>query len=1073
MTIHARLNLTPGIVAVLLAVAALSAGASDWQAIDSHPQPIWARPWVNLNGPWRFEFDPDDKGIAEQWFQKHAYSKQIEAPYPWQSALSGIGDVDYQGVAWYERDVAIPEDAGPRIFLVFGAVDWQATVWIDGAKAAEHEGGYTPFEIELTSLVKPGQTARVTLRAYDVTDRETPNGKQTGWYTRTGGIWQTVYLESRGRAHVRQAHITPDIDNEQAAFDLICEVPEPGAYELRVAVDGLRAPKPLVLEPYFDKAGPQPCSFSLPVPDPKLWTPDTPYLYNVTLRLGSKDSGFDEVHTYFGMRKIERGTYAGSKHEYILLNGKPIYLRGALHQSFNPEGIYTHPDDEFMRRDYEKAKEFGLNYIRIHIKIEEPRALYWADKLGVMLMCDIPNFQDFTPRAQQTWEDTMRGAVARDFNHPSIIAWCCFNETWGFRDGGYVRAEQEWVRDMYLLTKRLDPSRLVEDNSPCTYDHTETDINSWHFYIDRYDRARDHVAEVVASTYPGSEFNYADGWQQGTAPLMNSEYGGVGAGSGDRDISWVFLFLTNLLRKYDPICGYVYTELSDIEWEHNGFMNYDRSPKAYHYPAGITVADLQGAEFPVLDCPPYQRVSPGQRVSIPVLLSHWTERDGLRLRLFVDGTTVDGRAWDKWIAPIKRDVDAKPYAVTPQGSFDFEVPDARGLINVVAEVLDDGRRVAANYCVLDVRGACWTQPGQYAASFPVDQMSGYEFDIDGLSQCAGRGKVGGYSAGAIEYRLRLPEDLDAGDVAGCRLVVEAGARAGAERLDWPARRRPYDYPQTDGTQWPTDVTISLNGIPFEKVAIESDFADARGVLSHEAHFHHGSCGRLIDAAIDGAALDAIRDALKADRVVTLRFDVPADAAHVGGLALYGADMGAYPIDPTLVFALRRGASAPKGALEAVDTLYSRQVTLLAPGPKGHEWKYTFKDPGERWNAPDFDDAAWQTGKSGFGTEGTPGARLGTIWNTPDIWLRTAVDMPEALDTCVLWADLHHDEDVEVYVNGKRLLSRRRYRSDYDRIPLTAEQRALFTPGATNLIAIHCHQSAGGQFVDLGLTMLGK
>ena len=173
----------------------------------------------------------------------------------------------------------------------------------------------------------------------------------------------------------------------------------------------------------------------------------------------------------------------------------------------------------------------------------------------------------------------LRGNIARDYNHPSIISWCNFNETWGLGGNEYkeMTDRQEWVREMYHLAKSLDTTRLIEDNSPCLYDHVETDINSWHFYINDYDRAKEHIANVVAETYPGSGFNYAGDNVQSDAPLINSEYGGISAGAGDKDVSWCFKYLTNELRLHPKICGYIYTELQDIEWEHNGFMNYDLS----------------------------------------------------------------------------------------------------------------------------------------------------------------------------------------------------------------------------------------------------------------------------------------------------------------------------------------------------------------------------------------------------------------------------------------------------------------------------------------------------------------
>jgi hypothetical protein len=413
----------------------------------------------------------------------------------------------------------------------------------------------------------------------------------------------------------------------------------------------------------------------------------------------------------------------------------------------------------------------------------------------------------------------------------------------------------------------------------------------------------------VESTFPGSEFNYVKGRKQDTAPLINSEYGGVSAGGGDRDISWVFLFLTNLLRKYEKIRGYIYTELEDIEWEHNGFMNYDRSPKEFNYPAGIALAELQNEEFPVLDCPPYQRVDPFAKVSVPILLSHWSEHTGLKLRVSAFGATANGSPWSAWFKPLERDVDAKPYTVTPQGSYDVALPGATGLLIVLAEVMQDGRRIAANYCVIDARGETWFKPEEYGASFPVDGFSTYGFANEAPAK---PGKVFGLGAGFIEYKIKLPMRLKAGKITACRLVAEIASKAGRERLDWPERTNPLDYPQTDGKLWPTDVTISLNGVPFHQVTINNDFADALGVLSHVANHQHGSRGEVLEIPITGDALNALRTSLDGNRVVTLRFEVKPDAQHAGGLALYGADMGSRPCDPALVFTLAPGAKKPTG-----------------------------------------------------------------------------------------------------------------------------------------------------------------
>jgi len=330
------------------------------------------------------------------------------------------------------------------------------------------------------------------------------------------------------------------------------------------------------------------------------------------------------VRTYFGMRKIDFELAKDSGVPTALrLNGVARYLRGALYQSYFPDGVYTASSVEVLKNDIVFAKKCGFNFLRVHIKIDDPLLLYWADKLGVLLMCDFPNFGEGgdTPLGRRRFETMMREAIDRDFNHPSIFAWCLFNETWGFggqtsfvdklhepakgakatrtrrgqvkenppSDAQPMIAPAKWVQQMWELAKKLDPTRLVEDMSVCHWEHLEyylhcdTDINSWHFYINDYGKAKAHIDKVVTSTFVGSSFNYVPGFMHKGQPLINSEYGGIGALDGDRDVSWSFKFLTNELRRHQQIAAYIYTELHDVEWEYNGFLNYDRTPKEFGY----------------------------------------------------------------------------------------------------------------------------------------------------------------------------------------------------------------------------------------------------------------------------------------------------------------------------------------------------------------------------------------------------------------------------------------------------------------------------------------------------------
>jgi hypothetical protein len=1087
-----------------------------------HPTPDAVRPhWLNLNGPWQFRFDPGDVGVKQRWFESDAegFDRTIIVPFGWESPLSVIEDTKYKGVGWYRRTVQIPEDfpGSDHVWLHFDAVDYRADVWVNGRYLATHEGGYTPFSVDITEVIgragpdRPGGNggqakALIVVRAFDKTDPGLPTGKQVGWYTPTSGIWQTVWLESRPKVHIGQFTVKTTTDPATAVFEIEVANYDNNWYAISIKSDDPSVgPASFNLTPkgFAGVAEPESAGrrlsrdrIELPVKirDPKLWTPDSPHLYNVTLRVEEAVDGVpkhpDSVQSYFGLRTIARGKYGDEPYERLLLNDKPVYLRAALDQSFNPKGIYTAPDDAFLRRDIELAKEAGLNGLRIHIKPDEPRRLYWADRLGLLILEDMPNTWRQSPTARRAWESTMREVVARDRNHPSIIAWVAFNETWGLgtpRDYKADRDTQAWVGNMVDAIRKLDPTRLVEDNSPCNYDHVEnTDLNSWHFYIDNPAAAREHVEQVVAKVEPGSGFNYCPGLKQSTAPLINSEYGSVGAGSGDRDVSWGFRDLTTLLRRQPKIQGYVYTELSDIEWEHNGFYNYDRSPKAFGYDAfvkGMTVADLQGADFIGYDAPPVLVARPGEEISVPVFVSHFSDRTEppmLRwtLRMFnhfgaiqevasqaapfqpIEWTSCGVRALD----PIKLRVPGEPTV----GALGLVLVDRQGnrvaanFVNVVVETEDPQpriERISDSKTLLKVRFS----PNDFARrswSGPVAIVPG---------------KVSGQGSGGFEYRLKLPESIVKARPESLALWVEAASRAGRGKVDWADRTNPQDYPQTDVRKWPTTLRLTVNGHELGRASLPDDPADARGVRSHLRRVDPGSHGELV--ALGGTLPEPLRADLAEGTPLVIRLSVPDDTLRAGGLSLYGAGMGAYSFDPTLMIRTRQPLPTELGvqtdAPLTIETLSARQSVIVASGDSGRKptsWAYTTTDPGPRWAEPDFDDSAWKRGPAGFGSPGTPAVRVETPWETETIWLRGSVDLPALKPDDSLALHLFHDEDVAILVNGRSLVRERGYLTTYRDLSLTDAQRALFRPGV-NTIAVSCRQTSGGQGIDLGLTLL--
>ncbi len=1064
-----------------------------------HPDPTAVRPhWANLNGPWQFRFDAGDEGLKAEWFAPDAagFDQTIAVPFPWESALAGLRTpadaakgVTPQ-IGWYRRTVRVPDafPADDRVWLRFGAVDWRADVWINGTKVAEHEGGYSPFEVDATDALKRGEDNTVVVRAFDPTDPSLPTGKQVGWYTPSSGIWQTVWLESRPKARIEAfGSATLSLEPAVVKVNLLVRPAEKGEYTVSLTGE---APEIGARSATFatgeDNAAPTVHTFMFPVQNAKLWSPESPHLYDVTLELKSPSGAVDSIRTYLGLRTIARGKVGDEPFERVLLNGKPIYLRGALDQSFNPEGLYTAPSDEFLKQDIELARTMGTNFLRIHIKPEEPRRLYWADKLGMLIMEDMPNTWRQNERARAAWEATMREILPRDRNHPSIFSWVAFNETWGLGTPEEYKANkgtQQWVKDMVALMRQIDPTRLIEDNSPCNYDHVAgTDLNSWHFYIDNHDEAKRHIDGVVAGSTPGSAFNYCPGETMNSAPLINSEYGSVSAGSGDRDISWGFRDLTTLLRKQPKIQGYIYTELTDIEWEHNGFANYDRTPKTFGYDAfvpGMTPADLQGADFIGYDGPPAIEAKVGELIPVELFVSHYsTLTEAPVLKWWVTG--VNGEGEKIGIEPRTREVQWAPYSVTPQKRVAFKLGEP--FVGAVALVLEDrtGKRLAANFVNVVVRPEAPAprieriDDHTVALRFAPGEFSSARWS-DGFS--LPDGKAHGRGNGSFVYKLKVPEAVVKAKPKAFRIRAELAAKAGREKVDWALRRNAQDYPQTDVRKHPSGVLITLNGRRVAGVALADDPADARGVLSHLKGQEHGSFGYLIDAA-HPLPDTAIAD-LAAGSPLILRLGTSDDSGPHGGLAVYGAETGAYPIEPTLFLETEADLPADLGVdaglSPAVETMASRRVGVLPSGEAGRDqattWAYTTDEPEVgAWIEPGFDDSAWKRGPAGFGTEGTPAVAVHTPWNTPTIWLRTTIDVPELGDNDLLMLRLFHDEDVDLYVNGKRVYVGPGYITAYEDVVLDGRARAAFKPGP-NQIAVRCRQTGGGQGIDLGLTVL--
>ncbi len=902
--------------------------------LPEHPRPDFERvEWLNLNGSWQFRFDKDDAGVAGGWAAgQEAFPLKITVPFPWGSALSGVGNE--ADIGWYSRQIRVPAEwRGKRVFLVVGASDWLTRGWLDGQSIGEHRGGYTPFEWDLTPVVKWGEDQRLVLRVDDTPHAFKLEGKQG--YGPAKGVWQTLYLEARPEAHLASLHFQPDVDGAKVVVKAEFNRPLAGEGTLQLrardrAFSDMTVPVP---------AGAGQFEFALPVPRPRLWSLEDPFLYEVEAVLAA-GGGEDRVSTYFGMRKISVIDLPGTDFPYIALNDRPVYLQMALDQAYHPDGFYTYPSDEFMRDEILRSRRIGLNANRLHVKIDVPRKLYWADRLGLLLMCDVPNsWGEPDAEMRREIDHALRSMIRRDFNHPSIFSWVPFNETWGlFTKQGdkrvYLPETQDWVASVYRLAKALDPTRLVEDNSPCNYDHVETDINSWHAYLPGY-AWRESLAQVTRDTYPGSAWNFIGGRKQGRQPLLNSECGnvwGYEGSTGDVDWSWDYHIMMNEFRRRPKVCGWLYTEHHDVINEWNGYYRYDRSEKITGLEdlvRGMSLNDLHGPFYISIGSDLCRDVKPGEVVEVPLWASFMTgHAPGQALQIHVQtfGWDTLGQTWT--LGHEVRPVPFRPWMSEALAPLKLNMPRADGLL-IVALRLETpaGLPLHRNFTTFRVANGPAprdeTRQAQSASvrvvrfapqTFSAAQWSLKQWNVlDGL-------KANGAGHGFFEYRVAWPAGLAPAKVGGVSLLLEASAkqlfgkdREGSGQQDGDYMRgrgtldpslNPNAYPMTDTVRFPSAMRIRVNGVPAGLFDLPDDPADHRGILSWHAQLRDrklreaGSYGYLVRADLPA---ESVRTAAES-REFVIRLEV--DAGLPGGLAIYGERFGRYPVDPSLVFELK-------------------------------------------------------------------------------------------------------------------------------------------------------------------------
>jgi beta-galactosidase/beta-glucuronidase len=561
--------------------------------VPDYPRPQFQREdWASLDGTWRFAAttvtDPDQV----EW------DREIRVPFAPEAPLSGIGDEDYHPVVWYRREFEVPEAwADRRVVLHFGAVDHEARVWLNGHLVATHDGGHTPFHADVTEALQAGVQTLTVRAADDPHDMRKPRGKQDWlpqphgiWYPRTTGIWQSVWLESVHAHHVAQVRFTPDVPG----FMVDTDVRFSGHVEGTLVVEVRRSDQ-LIASDRWSVAG-QTVGRTVRLPDPGiddarrafLWSPDHPTLLDVRLALEIDGDIVDEVRSYTALRSVE------ARDGFFQLNGRPYILRLVLDQGYWADGLMTAPSGEALRRDVELAKAMGFNGVRKHQKIEDPRFLYWADILGLLVWEELPSAYAFGPDAVARLARTWLEVLERDYNHPSIVTWVAFNESWGVPDLPNDARQRHAVAALYHLAKSLDATRLVVGNDG--WEHVVTDLITLHDYsrdpstlAERY--GTDTAARATAlQVIEHGRVGMLDPDEDRGQPVLISEFGGIryhpdAVGWGYQQVDDpddLLAIYAAMIRALPPsgVAGFCYTQFSDTFQEQNGLLFDDRRPKA-------------------------------------------------------------------------------------------------------------------------------------------------------------------------------------------------------------------------------------------------------------------------------------------------------------------------------------------------------------------------------------------------------------------------------------------------------------------------------------------------------------
>lgn len=574
--------------------------------VQDYPRPQLRREkWVNLNGSWDFAFDDGRKGFSERWNEGFTPDHKILVPFTYETEKSGIHDETVHPQVWYQRTFTVDEEdlqSGKRVLLHLEGSDYRTFVYVNGSLLRVHEGGYSRFSADVTDAVHPGNND-LTVCVQDSLDVQQPRGKQRWekenfacWYVQTTGIWKTVWLETVSAVHLERLKLTPHLSD--VSLEAECEIAgideELSAEEKPLRLRLTASFEDITVNVSEVSICRNPVNVKLPLLSARVspegvrrWTPDRPDLYDLKAEIVAADgSVLDEVFSYFGMREV---TIEGSQ---VLLNGARLYQRLILDQGYWKGSGLTPPSEQALIDDIDHILALGYNGLRKHQKTEDERFLFWCDVKGMLVWSETPAAYVFTDKAEEAFTREWLSIVRQNYSHPCIITWTPFNESWGVPQIRNDERQQEFVDGICALTRSIDPYRPVVSNDG--WEQTDTDLLTIHDYVEKGEDFttlyHEHWDEILdGEVFPnGSRPVIASGYEYAGQPVLLTEYGGIAFAGGatgawgygntvksEEEFLRRFASITMAIKNTPWICGYCYTQVSDVQQEINGLMDED------------------------------------------------------------------------------------------------------------------------------------------------------------------------------------------------------------------------------------------------------------------------------------------------------------------------------------------------------------------------------------------------------------------------------------------------------------------------------------------------------------------